>query len=62
MENQYTLLLEQLKKGECAEIVVEKEAFFTFREAWIARADRTLFVGEADLNGKIIYRYVDENN
>ena len=55
--NPYIDLLDKLKKGEIEEIVVEKETFFTFREVWIDREDRTSFVGEAGLNGKIIYRY-----
>ncbi|MGX7195372.1 hypothetical protein [Enterococcus olivae] len=60
MENQYTDFLEKLKLGEIQEIVVERDDFFVFREAWLARSDRTEFVGEAGLNGKIIYRYLEK--
>jgi hypothetical protein len=46
-----------LQNGEIEEIIIERDDFFVFREVWINREDRTSFVGEAGLNGKIIYRY-----
>ena len=57
MENPYANLLEQLSQGEINEFTVSREDFLTFREAWLLRADRTSFIGEAGLEGKIIYRY-----
>lgn len=62
MENQYVERLEQLKRGEIKEIVVEREAFFEFRDAWLVRPDRASFIGEAGLNGKIIYRFSNETH
>ncbi|KAF1305392.1 hypothetical protein IV487_00915 [Enterococcus saccharolyticus] len=56
-ENPYTSLIEQLMTGEIPEIVVERDDFFTFREVWKEHPQRVQIVGEADLNGKIIYRY-----
>ena len=55
--NPYVDLLDKLQNGEIEEIVIERDDFFVFREVWINREDRTSFVGEAGLNGKIIYRY-----
>ena len=57
MENPFVKLLEQLSQGEIEEFVVTRDEFITFREAWLLRDDRTSFVGEAGLEGRIIYRY-----
>ncbi|WP_330932669.1 hypothetical protein [Enterococcus sp. BWR-S5] len=55
--NKYEELLEQLAAGEIEEIRVPNDEFFVFRDAWLKRADRILFVGEASLGGHVIYRY-----
>lgn len=61
VENPYESLLEQLKSGEVNELIVDQADFMTFREVWKTHEDRTKFVGEAGLKGKIIYRYLEEN-
>nr|WP_249274387.1 hypothetical protein [Enterococcus sp. 9E7_DIV0242] len=55
--NKFEEMLEQLAAGEIEEISVQNDEFFIFREAWLKRADRTLFVGEAAHGGHVIYRY-----
>lgn len=55
--NPYEEQIEQLIKGEIKEISVPHDNFMAFREAWIKRDDRKYVVGEADLNGDVIYRY-----
>ncbi|HLQ41210.1 MAG TPA: hypothetical protein VK118_09640 [Tetragenococcus sp.] len=57
---EYKISLEQLKAGELREIVVEQEDFSNFRRAWLTFTDRMHFVGEAGLNGKIVYHYEEE--
>lgn len=56
-DNPYTRLIEQLITGEITEIIVERDDFLIFREVWKEHSQRAQIVGEADLNGKIIYRY-----
>lgn len=56
-ENPYEEKLRELRDGTLDELLVEQADFLTFREAWLKCEDRTAFVGEAGLNGKIIYRY-----
>ncbi|MBL1229027.1 hypothetical protein IW492_07240 [Enterococcus sp. BWB1-3] len=58
-ENPFEEKIQQLKVGEIVEIVVEKNDFDLFREAWKILPDRTRIVGEAGLNGRIIYRLTD---
>lgn len=58
IENPYTEKIEQLRQGTLAEIVVEREELLIFREAWRVQEDKRQIVGEAGLNGRIIYRYV----
>ncbi|KAF1303865.1 MULTISPECIES: hypothetical protein [Enterococcus] len=57
VENPYEGQLQQLRSGDLSEIIVEQAEFLIFREAWLKCEDRTAFVGEAGLNGRIIYRY-----
>lgn len=57
-ENPYIEKLAALKSGELAELVVEVSDFMTFREVWKEHPEKDRFVGEAGLNGRIIYRYV----
>ncbi|EEV32140.1 predicted protein [Enterococcus gallinarum EG2] len=56
-ENRFVEQIEQLRSGEIDELLVEQSEFLLFREAWLKLEDRMKFVGEAGLNGKIIYRY-----
>lgn len=58
IENPYTEKIEQLRQGTLGEIVVEREELLIFREAWRVQEDKRQIVGEAGLNGRIIYRYV----
>lgn len=53
----YKQELEELRQGNCVELVVNREEFLTFREVWLKEEDRNAFVGEASLNGQIMYRY-----
>ncbi|MGC6769192.1 hypothetical protein ACYSNR_18350 [Enterococcus sp. LJL128] len=57
-ENPFEERIQQLKEGEISEIVVERNDFNLFREAWKVLPDRTKIIGEAGLNGEIIYRFV----
>lgn len=56
-ENPYAQKLADLKAGTLTEIIVERADFLVFREAWKELPDKKDFVGEAGLEGKIIYRY-----
>lgn len=55
--DKYEELLEQLAAGEIEEINIQNDEFFVFRDAWLKRSDRILFVGEASLGGHVKYRY-----
>lgn len=63
-ENPYNEKLEQLRAGTLTELVVKRDDFLLFREAWIEQLDKNYFVGEAGLGGRIVYRYQkpEENN
>ncbi|MGO2084096.1 hypothetical protein [Vagococcus sp.] len=52
----YQELVEQLVAGEIEEIIVEKENFFSFREVWLVQDEKERIVGEAGLEGRIVYR------
>lgn len=54
----YIEAINLLKTGELEEIIVKREDFMTFREAWMQTENRVEIVGEAGLNGQIIYRFV----
>jgi hypothetical protein len=56
-ENKFVQQIEKLRSGEIEELPVEQSEFLLFREAWLNLEDRMKFVGEAGLNGLIIYRY-----
>lgn len=56
-ENPYKEQLAALKEGKIEEIIVEAKDFPEFREVWKDMPDRMDIVGEAGLNGRIIYRY-----
>ncbi|MFC3633317.1 hypothetical protein [Enterococcus rivorum] len=58
IENPYTEKLRELKEGKIKEIIVEAKDFPAFREVWKDLPDRMDIVGEAGLNGRIVYRYV----
>lgn len=53
----YKQELENVKNGIQEELVINREEFLNFREIWLKETDRMNFVGEASLNGQIIYRY-----
>lgn len=52
----FQLELNELREGKQVALTVTREEFMTFREIWLIQTDRQLIVGEAGLNGKIIYR------
>ncbi|MHC5267626.1 hypothetical protein ACYSNO_00360 [Enterococcus sp. LJL98] len=60
-ENRYIEEIQALKQGDLKEIVVNREDFIEFRNAWLQTENRTEIVGEAGLNGQITYRFVKLN-
>ncbi len=60
-EQNYMEELQRLRSGEIVEITVKREDFIPFRNAWVTLDDREAYVGEAGLNGTVIYRYVKLN-
>ncbi|WP_321386577.1 hypothetical protein [uncultured Enterococcus sp.] len=58
-ENLFDEKIQQLREKAISEIVIEQSEFSVFREAWKKQEDRTKIVGEAGLNGKIIYRFAE---
>jgi len=62
MENRdFASEITRLRNGEIQELIVQQPEFLAFRDVWLQLEDRSSFVGESGLNGKIIYRYVQEN-
>lgn len=61
-ENPFEEQINALKEGTISELVIEPQNFTAFREVWKKLPDRMSFVGEAGLNGRIIYRYMKEEN
>ncbi|MBO0475856.1 hypothetical protein DOK76_02160 [Vagococcus sp. DIV0080] len=59
--NSYTEKIESLLSEEITELVVEKDEFYQFREAWVAHPKKNMIVGEASLGGKVIYRKDKQN-
>ncbi|TFE00337.1 hypothetical protein [Jeotgalibacillus salarius] len=55
-----SVLLDQLKSGELAEIVIEKENFDLFRSVLLSREDFKHFRGIARHHGKTVYQYQEE--
>lgn len=58
--NPYEEQLKQLIAGDFSEIIVEQADFLVFREAWLAHPQRKEIVGEAGLNGRIVYRFLKD--
>ncbi|MBM6613476.1 hypothetical protein JTF06_01045 [Desemzia sp. RIT804] len=56
MKNQ----LNNLVSGEQSEVVVEKEDFMVFLKLWNEHPEKNSIVGIAELGGKVIYRYKNE--
>lgn len=56
-ENTFVEKIVALRAGEIDEIVVSREDFISFRDVWKNLPDKKYFIGEAGLEGKIIYRY-----
>ncbi|MFK4565934.1 hypothetical protein [Enterococcus sp. UD-01] len=59
-EINYEEQLKALKEGTLPELVVDPQNFMAFREVWKNLPDRMSIVGEAGLNGRIIYRYIKQ--
>lgn len=57
-ENSFEEKIKELRNGSIDEIIVESNEFLAFREVWKELSDRVNIVGEAGLNGRIIYRYL----
>ncbi|MBM7708296.1 hypothetical protein [Enterococcus lemanii] len=53
--------LQQLRDGEITEIIVKRDEFISFREVWLTLENREAYVGEAELEGTVVYRYVNLN-
>ncbi|MDH6363632.1 hypothetical protein M2139_000749 [Enterococcus sp. PF1-24] len=60
-ENRYEKEIAALRNGESSELVVERADFMLFREVWMTQADKKNFVGEAQFNGRIVYRYQESS-
>lgn len=54
--NPYTAKIEALVEGTIPQLEITQEEFMGFREAWLGHPKRQEIVGEAGLNGQIIYR------
>ncbi|EOH98426.1 hypothetical protein UAY_02383 [Enterococcus moraviensis ATCC BAA-383] len=59
-ENPFEKQINELKEGTISELIIEPKDFTAFREVWKNLPDRMSIVGEAGLNGRIIYRYIKE--
>lgn len=55
-----TAKIEQLLKEEISEIIIEKVDFMDFREALLKHSEKKKIVGQAGLNGRVIYRLIKE--
>lgn len=55
-KEEFTVLLKQLLDGTIQELVVEQAEYSNFREAWLNLHNRNEIIGEAGLNGRIVYR------
>ncbi|MFD1898930.1 hypothetical protein [Enterococcus termitis] len=62
IENPFKKQIEDLRVGTISEIIVDPKDFPAFREVWKNLPDRMSIVGEAGLNGRIIYRHMKEEN
>lgn len=60
IENSFEEQINALKEGTISELIVDPQDFPAFREAWKNLPDRMSIVGEAGLNGRIIYHYMKE--
>ncbi|WP_207694193.1 hypothetical protein DOK67_0001856 [Enterococcus sp. DIV0212c] len=61
-ENPFEEQIKALQEGTISELIVEPKDFTTFREVWKNLPDRMSIVGEAGLNGRIIYHYIKEES
>lgn len=52
--------IDNLVAGNISEITVEQDEFLAFREAWLKHPEKSSIMGEAGLNGRIIYRFQKE--
>lgn len=60
-EKHYSEEIQKLVDGVIDEIIIEKENFLTFRNAWLINENKNLIVGEAGLSGQVVYRLVNVN-
>lgn len=59
-ENSFEEQINALKEGAISELIIESKDFISFRDVWKKLPERMLIVGEAGLNGRIIYHYMKE--
>ena len=52
--------LNALVSGEQSEVVIAKEDFMVFLEAWNKHPKKNNIIGKAELGGKVIYHYKEE--
>lgn len=57
-ENPYKLKIDQLIAGEMTELIVSKEEFMLFRDAYLAHSERKKIIGEARLGGEVRYQMI----
>jgi hypothetical protein len=62
MENPFEEQINALLEGRITELIVDPQDFPAFREIWKNLPDRMSIVGEAGLNGRIIYRHMKEES
>lgn len=58
----YKTMLNDLVAGKRQTIEVDESNFFAFNQAWKAFNLRKQIVGEAQINGHVIYRFSESDN
>ncbi|MDQ0176942.1 hypothetical protein [Bacillus chungangensis] len=60
-EEEIIQFLDQLRRGERKELLVEKEDFLFFRKILVEQDDFKNFYGTAKRGGDTLYRYIENN-
>ncbi len=55
---EYYQAIIDLVDGSLEELIIEKEDFFTFRDAWLNHPNKKDILGEARHGGRVIYTKV----
>ena len=61
MENPYNEKIDLLISNEISELVIEKDEFLIFRNAWLNHSEKNNIKGEAGLGGKVKKKKNNEN-